>query len=122
MIRAEFSSSPAYGARLFLTIMNSESLNRQWESDLKQIHKRLTGLRATLYSLITEKYKIPGNWSSLLSQKGLFWYSGLSREQCIQLVDKNHIYLPSNGRVNIAGLNLSNIDYFASCLASSIKG
>lgn len=36
-------------------------------------------------------------------------YLNLTPQQCQSLVEDHHIYLPPNGRINISGLNQSNI-------------
>lgn len=45
----------------------------------------------------------------------------LSPRQCQQLRDEHHIYLPDNGRINISGLNSSNIDRVASAIVAVMQ-
>jgi aspartate/tyrosine/aromatic aminotransferase len=49
-------------------------------------------------------------------QRGLFLFCGLTPEQVHRLRQEKGIYIPSNGRLNIAGLNTQNIDYVAESL------
>ena len=44
--------------------------------------------------------------------KGLFWYSGLTPQQNDRLISNHNVYSTSIGRVNIAGLNEQNVEYF----------
>ncbi|KAI6354661.1 hypothetical protein MCOR25_008518 [Pyricularia grisea] len=108
LIRWEFSSSPAYGSRLVSMILSSEELRAKWENELSVMRQRIKGNRELLFKLLTEEYKTPGNWQHILEEKGLFSYFRLSPAQCRALVDKHHIYLPTNGRINISGLNAEN--------------
>ena len=121
ILRAEASSSPAFGSRLVSIIANSDDLSAQWGTDVAEISKRLQTLRAKVYDLLTEKYQTPGSWDHVKSQRGLFWYSGLTQEQAEKLINVYHIYLTKSGRINIAGLNEKNIDYFCSSLDKVVR-
>lgn len=43
-------------------------------------------------------------------------YLKMSPAQCKELIDRHHIYLPSNGRINVSGLNKSNIEFVADAI------
>ena len=58
------------------------------------------------------------DFSYMNQQNGLFSYSGLTPEQVQVLRDEKAIYMPSNGRINIAGLNTQNISEVADALLS----
>lgn len=45
----------------------------------------------------------------------------LSQAQCKELQDKYHIYLVTNGRVTISGLNEKNIDYVAKSIDKAVR-
>ena len=51
----------------------------------------------------------------------MFSYTGLSAEQADLLKNQYAIYLLRSGRMCVAGLNLSNIDYVAESIAEVIK-
>jgi len=60
------------------------------------------------------------NWESITKQVGMFWFSGLSEAQGMALAD-HHVYvMPSNGRMNLCGVNPSNIEHLAKALASVV--
>ena len=54
-------------------------------------------------------------------QTGMFWLSGLTREQGDELASRHVYMMPSSGRMNLCGLNSSNIKYFADTLARIVK-
>ena len=60
--------------------------------------------------------QMQGNWGSILSSRGLFCFLPLTPAQCERLARDFHIYLLQNGRINIAGLNDSNMERVASAL------
>ncbi|KAJ4302913.1 hypothetical protein N0V90_001804 [Kalmusia sp. IMI 367209] len=115
-IRWEFSSSPAYGARLVDIVLADDGLREDWEAELATIQKRLAETRRALYSEVVDKRKAQGNWSTILSSKGLFCFLPLNPQQCERLASEFHIYMLQNGRINIAGLNRSNLERVASAL------
>lgn len=61
------------------------------------------------------------DWSHVTSQIGMFAYTGLSSEQVEELKSKYHIYMTSDGRISIAGLNTHNIDYVAEAFQAISK-
>jgi aspartate aminotransferase len=55
LIRWEFSSSPAYGARLVNTILGNEELTAKWTDELADMRLRLVGLRKAFHTALVEK-------------------------------------------------------------------
>ncbi|KAL6915149.1 hypothetical protein FSST1_012909 [Fusarium sambucinum] len=109
LIRWEFSSSPAYGSRLVSIVLESDHLTGEWFQELSGMQQRLKNLRKQLHYNLVEVFKTPGDWEHILMETGLFSYLNLTTQQCQSLIDDHHIYLPPNGRINISGLNQSNI-------------
>jgi aspartate aminotransferase len=66
LIRWEFSSSPAYGARLVNTILASKELTAEWTDELATMRQRLLNLRLELYKALVEKRKVSDH--SLVTQ------------------------------------------------------
>jgi aspartate aminotransferase len=51
----------------------------------------------------------------------MFSFLGINKEQIERLRKEFSIYLVGSSRVSIAGLNHSNIDYFAKAMAQVLK-
>ena len=49
-------------------------------------------------------------------------FTGLTAPQTEALAERAHIYMTSDGRISMAGLNGKNIDYFAESVSSAVKG
>jgi aspartate/tyrosine/aromatic aminotransferase len=47
----------------------------------------------------------------MYKQNGMFSYSGLSKAAVDRLREEFAIYMPTNGRLNVAGLSPKNLDY-----------
>lgn len=70
----------------------------------------------TLYACLKE-FNVKGTWDHVIQQRGMFSYTGITAPAVSRLRTDYHIYLLDNGRISLAGLNASNIRYFASALA-----
>jgi aromatic-amino-acid transaminase len=69
-----------------------------------------------LHDLLTRR--LPGgDFRYLLSQRGMFSYTGLSPAQVDRLREQYAIYLLRSGRMCIAGLNAANLDRVAAAIA-----
>ncbi|PCH38125.1 aspartate aminotransferase [Wolfiporia cocos MD-104 SS10] len=122
LTRSEISSPPAHGARLMALIMNDAALFEEWKRDIKTMAQRIIAMRKELHRLLTEELKTPGNWDHIVNQIGMFSFTGISQEQSQALIEQAHVYLTTNGRISMAGLNSHNIRYFADCLDRVVRG
>jgi len=120
--RSEISNPPSHGARLVALILNDAGLFEEWKRDIKTMAGRIIDMRKELYSLLTEELKTPGSWEHIINQIGMFSFTGISAEQSKGLTEKAHIYLTTNGRISMAGLNSHNVRYFAENLDKVVRG
>jgi aspartate aminotransferase len=122
LIRPLYSNPPLHGARIASTILGSGDLYAEWEGEVKGMAERIITMREKLYGLLTHDLKTPGEWGHIKSQIGMFSFTGLNPAQCKALAEKAHVYMTSNGRISMAGLNGSNIEYFAQSVDAAVKG
>ena len=66
------------------------------------------------------KKRIPDNFGFILQQRGIFSYSGLSREQMVAMRERYSVYGIESGRICVAALNSRNLDYVADAIASTV--
>lgn len=109
LIRANYSNPPCHGARLVKTVLGEERLRRMWQDEVRLMRERLLQMRRLFVEKLKEK-RAPKDFSFLLEQKGMFSFTGLTKEQVEILKDKYGIYMLSNGRISIAGLSKNNLD------------
>jgi len=62
-----------------------------------------------------------GMQSYFLTQRGMFSYSGLTKEQVQRLRKDYSIYAIETGRICVAALNSGNVDYVAEAIAKVIQ-
>ncbi|WP_337881435.1 amino acid aminotransferase [Rheinheimera sp.] len=121
VVRSIYSMPPAHGAILVSHILNSAELTALWHQELAEMRNRINNYR----QLIIDKFKAQGiaqDFSFITRQHGMFSFLGINKEQIEQLRKDYSIYMVGSSRVSIAGLNHSNIDYFAQAMADVLKG
>lgn len=117
--RKEISTPGRYGATIAATVLGDEKLYAQWQQDLKTMSGRIHSMRQAVKSGL-EKLNTPGKWDHVVTQIGMFSYTGLTKEQVVKLKEK-HIYMALNGRISVSGLNTGNVDYFCRCVSEVVK-
>jgi len=111
IIRRMYSNPPSNGSNIIKTILGNDELYKLWLDDLQEINHRYSYIRNQLYCKLENE--INENFSDIIHQKGMFYYSKLNKEQ-VGKIRENGIFMPDNGRISLAGLNNKNIDRFVS--------
>lgn len=115
-VRRNYSSPPSFGASIVSLILNDASLKSQWESELTEMRERIIEMRQVLVDAL--KQTLPEkDFGFLLTQRGMFSYTGLSARQVDRLRDEFGIYLIASGRMCMAGLNQQNVERVAYAIA-----
>ena len=110
IIRANYSSPPLHGSRIIATVLASDTLRQEWETELAVMRERISGIRKALAEGLNAGSSSV-DFSFMYKQNGMFSYSGLSKAAVDQLREEYAIYMPTNGRLNVAGLSPKNLDY-----------
>lgn len=118
--RPAYSNPPAHGARIVGTILSDQQLTSEWHSELSGMSGRIQTMRKELLDELT-RLQTPGSWQHIITQIGMFSYTGLTPSQCKYLTDKFHIYLLTNGRISMAGLNTNNVKYVAQAIDDAVR-
>lgn len=118
-IRANYSMPPSHGAAAVYTIMQDPQLKAEWEQEVAQMRERIHHLRHQLVEKLAQS-SCSKDFSFIKDQRGMFSYSGLTVEQVHRLRDEYSIYMADTGRMNIAGMSSSNIDYLANAIATVV--
>lgn len=119
-VRRIYSSPPTTGALLVNNVLSDHALTTLWTAELTQMRERIMQMRQILQNKLSQALP-ERDFSYLVKQQGMFSYTGLSAEQADLLKNQYAIYLLRSGRMCVAGLNLSNIDYVAESIAEVIK-
>ncbi|KAA8494375.1 Aspartate aminotransferase, cytoplasmic [Porphyridium purpureum] len=120
VVRPMYSSPPALGAKIAARILGEPGLFAEWNTELQKMSSRIYAMRVALRDRLIAN-GAPGSWQHVVDQIGMFSFTGLTPQQVAYMVEKHHIYLTSNGRISIAGLNPSNINYVADAMKDAIE-
>ena len=121
VVRSIYSMPPAHGAIIVANILDSNELTGLWHEELADMRNRINSYR----QLIIDKLAAEGvnqDFSFITRQHGMFSFLGINKAQIDRLRSEFSIYMVGSSRVSIAGLNHSNIDYFAKSVATVLKG
>ncbi len=120
VVRANYSNPPTTGADIVARILSTPELRKQWDHEVAGMRDRIKAMRRALVEGIHKR--VPGaDFSFVLKQRGMFSYSGLTREQVLRLRSEFSIYTIETGRICVAALTTKNIDYVADAIAKVIK-
>jgi aromatic-amino-acid transaminase len=119
VIRTNYSNPPTHGGELVARILSTPDLRALWEKEVGGMRDRIKEMRQLLVEGI--KQRAPQrDFSFILKQRGMFSYSGLTKEQVGRLRTEYSIYAVDSGRICVAALNRKNIDYVADAIARVI--
>ncbi|MDC0935713.1 aspartate/tyrosine/aromatic aminotransferase [Pirellulales bacterium] len=118
VIRANYSNPPAHGAEIVACILADATLRNDWEGEVAQMRERINGMRQQLVDALAAA-GAPGDYSFMTRQRGMFSFSGLTKDQVETLREKNAIYVVGSGRINVAGLTPDNVEGVAAAMAAA---
>jgi aromatic-amino-acid transaminase len=120
IIRANYSNPPTHGGQIVTTVLCSPELRALWEAELATMRNRVKLMRAMLVERLHER--LPGaDFRFMLTQRGMFSYSGLTKAQVQALREEFSIYAIDTGRICVAALNSRNVDDVAASIAKVIE-
>jgi aspartate/tyrosine/aromatic aminotransferase len=120
VIRANYSNPPAHGAELVTTVLGDAELRKIWAKEVAQMRERINGMRELLVKTLKAK-GVPGDYSFITRQRGMFSFSGLTPPQVEALKQKYAIYIVGSGRINVAGITEHNVDPLCEAIAEVVK-
>lgn len=109
-IRTIYSTPPSHGAKVVAEILSQSELKRAWLEELGNTKIRIDAMREAFSSGLEAKGSTI-DFLYLMRQKGFFSLLDLNEGQVLKLREEKGIFMPLNGRINIAGLNPYNMDY-----------
>ena len=116
--RAIYSNPPLHGALIVEKILSDPNLTSIWQEELKAMNQRIKDLRSSLVKGLEKN--TASRYSYLKQEKGIFSFLPLSEEQVVKLQEKFGIYMAKSGRINIAALNDSVLEYVLEALLDAL--
>jgi aromatic-amino-acid transaminase len=113
--RQNYSFPPDHGARVVTMILTDPELRADWAAELEETRLSMLNLRQ---QLADELQRLTGSdrFAFLAQHRGMFSLLGVSPELVAKLRDDHGIYMVSDSRMNIAGLNADTVPILAKAI------
>lgn len=119
IVRTNYSNPPTHGGQIVAAVLTNAELRALWESELGQMRERIRDMRRQLVEKL--QARLPkSDFSFVVKQRGMFSYSGLSRDTVRRLREEFSVYAIDTGRICVAALNSRNIDHVTQAIAEII--
>ncbi len=116
VIRTNYSNPPTHGGAVVAAALTDPEARVLWEKELGEMRDRIKAMRVALHGAL--KRLVPAaNFENILTQRGMFSYSGLTKDQVHRLRNEFGIYAVDSGRICVASLNTKNVNYVAEAIA-----
>jgi len=116
LVRTNYSNPPTHGGKIVATVLNAPELRALWEDELQQMRERIRLMRRQLAEKI--QARVAGaDVAFVTRQRGMFSYTGLSKDAVARLRDEFSVYAVDTGRICVAALNSRNLDWCAEAIA-----
>jgi aspartate/tyrosine/aromatic aminotransferase len=116
-IRYNYSNPPSHGGQIVATVLGDKQLRTEWLDEVAEIRNRINEMRHLFVKTLKEK-GVAQDFSSIIEQRGMFSFSGLTREQVLKLREQYSIYIVDSGRINVAGMTPDNMDRLCEAIKS----
>ena len=116
VVRTNYSNPSTHGAQAVTLVLTTPELRAQWEAELGQMRDRIKQMRGALVEQIRIA-RADFDFSFVVQQRGMFSYSGLTKDQVAKLRTDCSIYAIDSGRICIAALNSKNVRVVAEAIA-----
>lgn len=116
-VRRNYSSPPAHGSVLATAVLGDPVLRALWEAELSGMRERIRTMRSQLHAALRQR----GSGAAvdyLLTQQGMFSYTGATVDQVDRLREQYGVYLVGSGRLCLAALTEPTVAPVADALAS----
>ncbi len=117
--RQNYSFPPDHGARLVTMILEYEALRTEWMAELEEVRLNMLTLRRSLADALRRATNSV-RFDFVAAHRGMFSRLGLSEAQVTRLRDEHGIYMVSDSRINIAGLNAATVPILAVAVAKVV--
>jgi aspartate aminotransferase len=117
MARRMYSMPPDHGAAIVARLLGDQALRAAWASELAGMVSRMKALRELLAEHLAAR-RPDRDFSWVTTHRGMFSLAGLDSAAIGELRSKYHVYVPPDGRINIAGVSATNVDRVADSIVA----
>jgi aspartate aminotransferase len=115
--RRMYSMPPDHGAAIAARALGVPRLRALWETELAGMVARMKALRTLLAGqLAARRPEVDFAW--LTRHRGMFSLLGIDGARIAELRGRHHVYVPPDGRMNVAGVSEANVDRVADSIVA----
>lgn len=120
VIRTNYSNPSSHGAQIVAMVLGDKELRAQWVVELDEMRERIQKMRSIFVKTLKDK-GVKQDFSFIESQRGMFSFSGLTKDLVHRLRSDNGIYIVDSGRICVAAMNERNIGGICEAIADVLK-
>lgn len=110
LARRNYSMPPAHGGAIVAEILSNPELTAMWKDELAEMAERVRGNRRLL-AKTAQDFGLHNRLSFIAEQAGMFSLMPLNEDQ-IRIMREDHgVYVVGGGRINLCGVNESNVEH-----------
>lgn len=117
--RQNYSFPPDHGARLVTMILDDPALRAEWQQELEEVRLNMLSLRQSLADEL-RRLTNSDRFDFIATHRGMFSRIGASEAEVEQMRTERGIYMVSDSRLNIAGLNAQTVPVLARAIADIV--
>lgn len=114
LVRSTYSNPPKFAGSVVAEVLADPELEARWRKEVDEMRERMVLMRR-LFAEAGERHGM--DLSFVVGQKGMFSFTGFTKEMMTELREKYAVYGVANGRICVAGLNRGNVEYAAEAFA-----
>lgn len=114
LVRSTYSNPPKFAGSVVAEVLADAELEARWRKEVDEMRERMVLMRR-LFAEAGERHGV--DLSFVVGQKGMFSFTGFTKEMMTELREKYAVYGVANGRICVAGLNRGNVEYAAEAFA-----
>jgi aspartate/tyrosine/aromatic aminotransferase len=115
--RRMYSMPPDHGAAIVARVLADPRLRAGWIEELAAMTSRINSLRELLAASLAA-CRPDRDFSWLVRHRGMFSLLPLPESALLELRERHHIYTLTDGRMNVAGISVDNVERVADAVAS----
>ena len=117
--RQNYSFPPDHGARLVTMILEDAALTGEWKEELEEVRLSMLTLRKALADEL-RRLTNSDRYDFLAQHRGMFSRLGATESEVARMRTERGIYMVSDSRLNIAGLNARTVPVLARAIADIV--
>jgi aromatic-amino-acid transaminase len=117
--RQNYSFPPDHGARLVTMILDDPALRAEWQQELEDVRLNMLTLRQSLADEL-RRLTNSDRFDFIATHRGMFSRLGATEAEVERMRTERGIYMVSDSRLNIAGLNAQTVPVLARAIADIV--